>query len=160
MILGRKRKKDAEIGELLEFRFSPGYCDMAGGHHYENLHRDETGQWVIVSRNRNVFSDPASVMTYAVSEEAVREFVSFIAEKKVLELEDRKDSDLFITDYSPWSFTFVFSNPSEKSLRTKICTLAEYKMYSDEDRRLIDELEQRFLAMRGEIISETTEEDS
>ena len=83
MILGRKREKDAEIGELLEFKFSPGYCDMAGGHHYENLHRDETGQWVIVSRNRNVFSDPASVMTYAVSEEAVREFVSFIAEKKV-----------------------------------------------------------------------------
>ena len=155
----RTYDEQTELGELLEFRFSPGYGDMAGGYHNEDLSRDENGQWVIVSKDRTVFSDPTTVTTYAVSEEAVRDFISFIAEEKVLELVDRKESDLFITDYSPWSFTFVFRSTSEKDIRPKRFYITEYREYSKKDSSLIKAMEQRFRATRGEVLSETTEED-
>ncbi|MBR4394873.1 MAG: hypothetical protein IKT01_00550 [Eubacteriaceae bacterium] len=157
-----KRKTNDEqtvLGELLELRFSPGYGDMAGGYHNEDLCRNENGQWVMICKDRTVFSDPTTVTTYAVSEEAVRDFISFIAEEKVLELVDRKESDLFITDYSPWSFTFVFRSTSEKDIRPKRYNITEYKEYSKGDRSLIQNMQQRFRAMRGEVLSETTEED-
>lgn len=152
-------EEQTELGELLEFSYSPGYSDMAGGYHNEDLHRDENGQWVIVSRDRPVFSNPTTIKTYAVSEEAVRDFLSFITEKKFLELQDREESDLFATDYSPWSFTFIFRSTSETDIRPKRFYITEYREYSKKDRSLIKAMEQRFRAMRGEVLSETTEED-
>ncbi|MBR5995118.1 MAG: hypothetical protein IK026_00835 [Eubacteriaceae bacterium] len=152
-------EEQTELGELLEFSYSPGYSDMAGGYHNEDLHRDENGQWVIISRDRPVFSDPTTIKTYAVTEEAVRDFLSFITEKKFLELQDREESDLFATDYSPWSFTFIFRSTSETDFRPKRYRITEYKEYSKNDRSLIQDTVKQFVAMYGELLSETTEDD-
>ena len=74
-------------------------------------------------------------------------------------LSNRGDSDLFATDYSPWSYTLVFANPSPEDRKRVIVSFGQYKEYSDEDSELIKELSERFEALKGEVISETVESD-
>ena len=75
---------------------------MLGQFHESTLKKDKNGSWVYVCSDRETHEGPVITSVYAVSDEAITQFEAFIAEKKILSLEDRPESDLFATDYSPW----------------------------------------------------------
>ena len=145
-----------QIGTLQEFIYSPGYSDMSGGGHSETLQKNEAGDWVIISYDREMYSDPLTITTYAVSGDAVEQFEAFLKEHKVPALFDRKDSDLFATDYSPWSLSMEFVDDSGQ---WRSYTLSEYKEYSDQDDELIREVKAQFAGLHGENLSQVEEED-
>ena len=160
MLFGKnKASSSAELGELMWFRYSPGYGDMDGSSHSESLEKGEDGKWVIVKRDRNGISEPMEVTTYAVSDEALEKFLKFVREKNVLELCDREDSDLFITDYSAWYYSFTFDESSIGGDMIESYDISEYKEYTDADHKLLKELDQQFEALHGEVISQSTECD-
>ena len=90
---------EVKLGKLTGFDHHPGYSDMDGGYHYESLLKNDDGDWVIVCTDRDSFDEPTTVTTYAVDDDAVKDFESFIIQKNIVDLENRKDSDEFITDY-------------------------------------------------------------
>ena len=139
-------------------RYSPGYGDMLGGYHGMTLGKDREGNWTFVSTDRETHDRPTVKTTYAVSAEAVARFEEFIITKKVLLLENRPKSDVFATDYSPWHWSFDYDKKSIGKLKREYCGFGEYQRYSKGDYPLLRELEERFLALRGEKISETVEE--
>ena len=158
-LFGKKRKdengadaNDAQGIELSEFDLSPGYCDMTGESH-QNYLRCKDGKWTIRSINREPGSRVDIVTTYAVDTAAVAEFETFIKENDICELADRKESGMFITDYSPWSCTIVFGQVGSR----KTYRFGEYLDYTEKDRELIKELRDRFNALKGKKISEKTE---
>ncbi|MBQ7474761.1 MAG: hypothetical protein IJS78_02445 [Clostridia bacterium] len=138
--------------KLREFRYSPGYCDMRGASRSETLRKNGAGEWEITTRRREVWDEPTAVSSYAVTAEDAARFEAFIAEKNVLSLVRRRDSGDFATDYSPWSYEFVFEGSPAKFFR-----IEEYKKYSERDYALLRELDALFASIRGELISETTE---
>ncbi|MBR6321973.1 MAG: hypothetical protein IKR59_03805 [Lachnospiraceae bacterium] len=156
LCLKKKNNQTVKLGTFLEMDYTPGYGDMNGASHREYLDQDKEGKWTIVSNDREDFESPWTVTTYAVSDEALKEFEAFVKEKNVPALADRKDSEEFITDYTAWNFVFYFDNTSvggEKQVRYSI---EEYKVYSDSDTALLKELRERFKALHGEILSQET----
>lgn len=139
--------------------YSPGYGDMLGGYHESILRKDRGGNWTYVCYDRETYDRPTVTTAYAVSAEAVAQFEEFIKDKKVLSLEDRPKSDIFMTDYSPWSWSIDYDTTAFGKTKQVYCGFEEYKRYSGRDYELLKELEKRFTAMRGERISETVEDN-
>lgn len=138
--------------------YSPGYGDMLGEYHGSTLRKDKDGSWVYVCSDRETHDRPMVTTTYAVLDEAVAQFEKFISEKKILSLKDRSESNLFATDYSPWSWSIDYEITSFGKIKREYCSIGEYKRYSGRDYENLSELRERFTALRGEKISETTEE--
>ncbi len=154
---------DAEIleaGDLISFIYHPGYSDMEGGRHSESLMKND-GKWIIECIDRETFSDPVKITAYAVSDEKLTEFESFIKDENILALTERKESDTFVTDYSPWSYSITFDNTALGGGSYESYSIREFMEYSDSDKELLKELGERFKALRGKMISESTvnEED-
>ncbi|MBO7612751.1 MAG: hypothetical protein J6S81_02890 [Treponema sp.] len=146
-------------GTLESFSYHPGYSDMDGAYHHEYLKKNEDGTWVIESNDRSEIGEPTIVTTYAVSSDAVAEFETFLKQKRVLTLENRKDSDEFVTDYSAWSISFTFSLEKDGKTEKESHRIEEYKKYYDADRKIIREILDHFKALRGELISTVEEKD-
>ncbi|MCR4656181.1 MAG: hypothetical protein K5770_08140 [Lachnospiraceae bacterium] len=151
--------KGENVGYLKEFEYSPGYSDMRGACHYESLRKNDKGEWVIISRDREDIANPTIVTTYAVSTESLSEFEAFLTEKAVISLADRKESNDFATDYSPWSFSIIYDKSSGGGNKRETYRIEEYKKYSDADYKLIEEIKQEFKALRGKKISETVDSE-
>ena len=154
-----RKEKDMKAIKLYRISHSPGYCDMLGGYHESALRKDKDGNWTFVCSDREEHSEPTVTVVYAVSPEAAARFEKFIAQSRVLSLEDRPKSDIFATDYSPWSWCIDYETTSFGKTKRQYCRFGEYQRYSDRDRELLNELEKQFLSLRGEKISETTEDD-
>ena len=146
----------AKAAPLLEFSYSPGYCDMCGELHHSELRKNEDGEWQIETRDRSEFGEPMLTTIYAVSAEAVERFETFLREKKVLSLEKRRDSKEFVTDYSPWHYIITYGKMIEGRMRKDFHSIRQYKRYSPKDYALLKELNQRFDELYGEKISETS----
>ena len=144
---------------LLSFRYSPGYGDMLGGSHSVSLRREKDGAWTVTVSDREIHSSPTVVKKYAASEEDVRRLGEFISKNRIASLEKRPKDDMFVTDYSPWSVSFDYEKTSFGRVSRKYCGFDEYQKYSPRDGRLIKELLGIFDSLRGELISETVEED-
>ena len=153
------RDEVIEVGELTEFRVNPGYGDMDGGYHCMTLKKDESDEWVIVSEDRDTYSAPTIITTYAVTEDGVSSFAGFLKDNNVLSLMNRKDSDDFIYDYHAWSYNLIYDNTSIGGSSYETYTISQYKEYSDKDYDLLNEIDNRFDDLRGEVISEVTERD-
>lgn len=151
--------KKGNAGDLKSFRYSPGYCDMLGAGHSDLLQKIDDGHWVFVSRNREVHSDPFMVTTYAVDDEAVSRFETFIKERKLISLTKRLDSKDFATDYSPWSYEIVFDCSKAGGSSYENYRISQYKVYSKTDMELLGEVRDMFYALKGDIISEIAEKD-
>jgi Predicted Zn-dependent hydrolases of the beta-lactamase fold len=132
---------------------------MDGESHYESLEKNENGQWVIISRDKENMGEPMIETTYEVSDEAVKGFDTFIRDKNILSLQNRKDSDEFITDYSSWNYSFTYDNSSIGGDSWEMYSLGQYKVYSDEDFKLLKELDKQFQDMHGKKLSEVVEKD-
>ncbi len=146
--------------KLREFRYSPGYSDMRGASHSERLKKNDQGSWVIVCSDRDSHNSPMISTVYATSPEAAAEFEEFINANNIPALADRKESDLFACDYHPWSVTLVFeSDSNEGYFPATYFSFDQYKEFTGKDMELIKELRERFRALRGAIISKTTEKD-
>ncbi|MBO4326263.1 MAG: hypothetical protein J5950_03215 [Clostridia bacterium] len=139
--------------------FSPGYCDMLGGAHSTSLERNENGNWIFVSRDREEHTSPTVVSTYSVSSESVAEFENYIKSRKVFSLAKRPKSDLFVTDYSPWTYSIEYDKTVLGKTKREYCRITEYKKYSKKDNDRIKELHDRFMALRGQVLSQTANED-
>jgi hypothetical protein len=146
-------------GSLRSFSYSPGYCDMAGACHHDEIRKDEESSWTFESSNREVHSDPMKITVYAVSDEAAAEFEKFIKEKDVISLSKRPASDEFATDYSPWGYNVVFDCSASGGSSYESYSISEYKKYSENDMSLLKEVRERFYALKGDIISENIEKD-
>ena len=138
--------------------YSPGYGDMLGGYHGSTLKQDKDGNWTFVCSDRNVHNEPTVTTTYAVSAENVAKFEEFIKINKILSLENRPKSDMFATDYSPWSWSIDYETTSFGKTKREYCSIEEYRRYSDRDHDILKELRKRFESLHGEKISETEEE--
>ena len=139
--------------------YSPGYGDMLGGGHGITLRKDKDGNWNYICRDQEDHTSPTVTSVYAVSEEAVKELSEFILKKKIISLENRRDSDIFATDYSPWSWYIDYETTSFGKTKTEYCSIKEYREYTARDFELLKELRERFSALKGEKISETVEEN-
>ena len=146
-------------GSLYSFSYRPGYSDMNGAYHSEYLKKNEAGTWIIESNDREEIGEPTIVTTYAVDTAALAEFEAFLKEKKVLSLENRKDSDDFMTDYSAWSISFAFSAEKDGKEEREEHRIAQYKKYYDVDYKIINEIRDRFKALHGDVISTVEEKD-
>lgn len=143
--------------ELIRIRYSPGYSDMDGEHHSMTIYRDGEGKWVFESYDRSNYEEPAVTTIYEVSDEDIKQLELFIDKSDIEELLNREESDLFITDYSSWGINIQFTD-LESGEKTEY-RLDEYREYTDYDNKLIDKLIQRITGIKGEMISETVEED-
>ena len=151
--------KPTPVGEFKGFNYSPGYGDMDGKSIHESLYQNDDGDWIIERRARQDFESPMIVTTYLLTEADVNDFAAFIKDNNVCGLEDRPDSDLFITDYSAWDYGFEYDNTSVGGERWVTYSVWEYKEYSDEDMALLDELDKKFKDLHYNQISEVEEED-
>lgn len=146
-------------GDFIEFMYSPGYSDMDGASHFEKLYKNDNGNWVIESRDRDSFEEDAILTIYEVSDEDVEDFLQFVTKKNVLGLENRNDSDDFVTDYSEWSISFIYDNSANGGSGRENYRLYEYKEYSDKDYELIKTLKEKFKNMHGNIISQEVDDE-
>ena len=135
--------------------YSPGYCDMMGGGHGIYIDRDDSGKIIYTSRDREDHASPESITTYDVPPEALSQLEEFIQKNRVLSLAKRPASDLFITDYSPWSISIDYEKATFGKVRRYYLNIGEYKKYSERDNRTINELIRRITSLRGEKLSET-----
>lgn len=145
--------------KLLGFSYSPGYSDMRGGSHSVSLVQDKDGVWTMTCRDRESYGSPTSVAVYSVPEGSVGVFEIFIEKSRVLSLEKRPKSTVFATDYSPWSYSADYEKTVFGKTKRYQCRITEYRLYTKRDRRLIDELREQFMFLKGSMISETEEED-
>ena len=144
---------------LREFRYSPGYSDMRGARHEERLVKNENGTWTVVCRDRECHNEPTILTTYEVSPEAEAAFEAFLDGEKVTALSNRRDSDLFCTDYSPWEFTILYDDESSDRSKRAYFRIEENKKYSEKDYAQLSALRERFRALRGRKLSEVEEKD-
>ena len=154
-----KSSKKGNAGELDSFSYSPGYSDMRGASHRDTLEKNDAGEWVIVSRNREYHSAPFIVTTYAVDQEKAAHFERFIKEKNVISLANRLKSKEFICDHSPWNFNIVFDCSAVGGSSYDDYSIGQYKIYTPNDRELLKELKSKFYALKGDMLSETEETD-
>ena len=143
---------------ILRVDYSPGYGDMRGQYHAVSLRKDKNGSWTCVSRDREDHRAPTVTAVCAVSDEAAEQFLAFIEKEDILSLQNRRKSDLFASDYSPWSWNIDYEAESFGKSKKCSCSIEEYKEYSGKDRELLKELRRRFTALPGEKISEAAEE--
>ena len=144
-------------GDLVSFQYHPGYSDMNGGHHYQTLAQRD-GEWIIECCDQEELGEPEVTTIYSVSEEDVQAFGNFLKEKHVDKLMNREDSDDFVTDYSAWSYSISFVDPTGESKYIEV-RFDQYKEYSDKDYKLIDEIDQKFEALKTNMVSQTEEYD-
>ena len=144
--------------KLLGLRYSPGYGDMRGALYEVSLRRDRDGNWTLTCRDREHHGVPVTVTVYAVDPEAAARFEEYLAGSPFPSLAKRPESDLFATDYSPWSWEIDYERRSLCGIRREYCGFDEYKKYSRRDHDAIRELQERLTALRGNKISETAEE--
>ncbi|MCR5252025.1 MAG: hypothetical protein K6E50_15630 [Lachnospiraceae bacterium] len=154
----KRKEKYMKLGELKNFSYSPGYCDMLGESHSAELRNGGDGSWTLISYDRQEHSEPLIKTTYAVSEEEVLRFEEYLKEKKIASLDGRKDSDDFATDYSPWSYRLLYDNSSVGGEKNAEYAIREFRKYSDADKALLKELGERWKSLFGEKISEEPEE--
>lgn len=157
--MGLFGSKKGNAGHLSSFRYSPGYCDMRGESHQCELKKNDDGAWVFISRDRDCHSDPFSVMTYSVSPESASVFEEYIKKINFISLSKRLKSSDFVTDYSPWHFTVVFDCSEIGGSSYDDYGISQYRIYSPMDQKLLREVKEKFYALKGELISETTEDD-
>lgn len=136
-------------GSLVRFSYSPGYGDMTGEHHREEIYLDEQDGLVYVVTDREYHSAPEVKTIYAFDEDGIQKLEDLIAEYDLCALEKRRDRDLFVTDYSPWSFSFTFEKKSGK--RTYV-SFGEHKKYKDADYEHMNAFMETARGLRGEII--------
>ena len=154
----KKAEESMKEIKISRVSFSPGYGDMLGAYHGCELRKEKDGRWICVCRDREAHCEPTVVTVYCVSDEAVARFEEFIKENGIFALENRPESDLFMTDYSPWSWNIDYDTVFSGKTERRYFSLGEYRRYSGRDYELLRELERRFLALRGEKISETRED--
>ena len=102
---------------------------------------------------------PTEVRRYSVSEKSVAVFEIFLEKSKVLSLDKHPKSSVFATDYSPWRYSIDYEKTVFGKTKQCDCQITEYRIYSRRDRDLISELRELFMALKGDLISETAEED-
>ncbi|MBO4795262.1 MAG: hypothetical protein J5547_04195 [Clostridia bacterium] len=146
--------------KLHSFSFKPGYCDMLGPYHGERIEKNENGEWRFISRDREHHGAPEIIAVYAVSAEAVKEFETFLKQRKIRSLEKRSDSKDFITDYSPWSYSYAFRDPEDPRYDREYHRIEQYKKYSKKDYALLQKLRETFESLRGEKLYEAEERDT
>ena len=146
--------KNIKIGSI---SYSPGYGDMLGGVHSSSLERDKQGKWICVCRDSNTRCDPTVITVFSVSEEKVEELEDFIAENDFLSLGDRPQSELFLTDYSPWSYRICYEALPPEENKRGYCSIMQFREYTEKDKELLNEMKSRFASLKGEKISETVE---
>lgn len=146
-------------GTLLEFNHSPGYGDESGAIHDECLRQNKSGEWIIECRDLECIGEPMIVTTYKVSSDDVLAFEAFLKESGILDLQDRPESDEFMTDYRPWNYSMTFKVSSDDGRKRDYCSFSQYMQYSDADRALIKELNEHFEALRGKLISKKKKKD-
>ena len=144
-------------GSLRSFSYSPGYCDMNGESHHDQLKKTKDGKWIYISIYRKEHGEPTITSTYSVSDNDVNKFESFIKEKKILSLTKRPKSSDFITDYSPWTYGIDFDCSASGGRTFESDNISQYRKYSNKDFALLKELDERFDKLKGELISETAE---
>ena len=137
---------------LYKFTLSPGYGDMRGARYFEEMKRNEAGEWIITSSSREYYSAPTKVTTYSVTEEQADAFEKFIKDKRIPSLERRLKSKLFITDYHPWSISISFREEDGNYSSEKYYSFGEYKLYTPTDRKKIATLKKMFEDMHSTII--------
>lgn len=142
---------------LKRFTYKPGYSDMRGAHQETSLLLDESGTYRIIDRNREHFGLPTVVKTYAVSGD-VDAFEAFLL-RKIAPLRFRLKNSLFATDYSPWRLSADFAEENGKKPRIEEFSIGQYRIYTKKDMALLDEAKKRFESLRGELLSETAEEE-
>lgn len=157
--MGLFGSKKGNAGHLSSFRYSPGYCDMRGESHQCELKKNDDGVWVFISRDRDCHSDPFTVMTYYVSPESASVFEEYIKKINFISLSKRLKSSDFVTDYSPWHFTVVFDCSEIGGSSYDDYGISQYRIYSPMDQKLMKEVKEKFYALKGELISETTEDE-
>ena len=157
--MGLFGSKKGNAGSLRSFSYSPGYCDMTGESHCTELKKNDDGEWVFISRDRDCHSDPFTVMTYSVSTESASEFEEYIKKINFISLSKRLKSSDFVTDYSPWHFAVVFDCSEIGGSSYDDYGISQYRIYSPIDQKLLKEVKEKFYALKGELISETTEDD-
>lgn len=157
--MGLFGSKKGNAGSLTSFRYSPGYCDMRGESHQCELKKNDDGAWVFISRDRDCHSNPFTVLTYSVSPERASEFEEYIKKINFISLSKRLKSSEFVTDYSPWHFTVVFDCSEIGGSGYDDYGISQYRIYSPMDQKLLKEVKEKFNAIKGELISETTEDD-
>lgn len=145
---------------LRKMSYSPGYSDMLGGYHGSQLKKDENGDWIFVRTDREQHNLPDNVTVYEVTAGAAAELEVFIASARhrISALSRRPKSDLFATDYSPWSCSLEYDTVSFGKPRRAAVGFSEFRRYSGKDRALIRELIQKFNDLPGRMISGETEE--
>ena len=146
-----------EMIRLNRVSYNPGYSDMLGERHSISLSHDNGGNWTMICRDCKVHGEPTTVITYSVSKESIEQFEEFINKNNVIELSKRRDSDIFATDYRPWSWGFDYDTISFGEIKHEYCSFGEYLRYSGRDYELLNELKKLLESMRGDKISETTE---
>ena len=150
--------KSGNAGKLMSFSYSPGYSDMMGAYHRDSLEKNDDGKWVFVCSNRECHSDPTAVATYSVSQESASEFEEYIKSVNLIRLSKRPKSNIFATDYSPWSYSVVFDCSEVGGSGYDDYSIGEYKVYSPSDMKLLKEASDRFYSLKGELISEKEED--
>ncbi len=145
--------------KVLRISYRPGYGDMTGEFHERSLETDRNGKWTFVCADRAFYDKPIVKTTFAVSGSAAEQLEDFLSKKNILSLEDRPKSDLFATDYSPWSWHIDYEVSSFGRVKRVFCSIEEYKKYSGRDLAALNELREKFEAVRGEKLSETSREE-
>ncbi|MCR5694860.1 MAG: hypothetical protein K6G89_07835 [Clostridia bacterium] len=145
--------------KLRKFYFSPGYGDMLGGCHSKTVRMNKTGEWVFEVSEREDHRSPTILTTYEVLPDKLSGLEAFIEKKGILSLEKRPKSNVFITDYSPWSYGIEYTKTSFGKTTRCYCSFSQYRKYSPHDYDLMEELRGRFEALRGEKIAEIIEKD-
>lgn len=164
-LFGWKKKEEvkevvkAEADILTEVWYIPGYSDMNGASHREMLSKNDAGEWVMTCRDRDDIEEPMMERVYAVDPAAVEAFSEFVKENNVLDLVNREEGHEFCEDYSEWGYSFRFDNTAIGGKNNVYFRFGEYRVYSAADRELLKELNTRFEALRGELLSETIDED-
>lgn len=143
--------------KILSINYRPGYGDMLGEYHEASLRKDRDGKWTYICCDRENHRAPKVTKVYTVEDEAVERFEDFLSKKGVLSLGDRSESNLFATDYSPWSWYIDYEEKSFGKIRQRFCNIEEYREYSTNDYKLLNTLCDQFTALRGEKITETTD---
>ena len=156
--MGLFGSKKGNAGTLSSFRYSPGYSDMSGGCHNSELKRNDDGNFVFVTRDREWHNEPLTVKTYTVSSERAVEFEEYIKKVNFISLSKRLKSNDFVTDYSPWNYCVVFDCSSIGGDSYDDYSISQFRIYTPADQKLIKEVNERFLALKGDLISETTED--
>lgn len=147
----------AWAGDLVSFQYHPGYNDMNGGYHYQFL-ASKNGEWFLECCDQEMIGEPEVTIIYSVSEDDVQAFGNYLKAIHVDKFMEREDSQDFITDYSAWSYSITFVNPTGESKYIEI-RFDQYKEYTDADYELMKEIDNRFDALKKNEISRTEEMD-